>query len=101
LAQAVVIPQAGQGRPKRTRNVHGGRPSRSCVPSPRGSGARHRATANGANSPTTTAAAVQRRHPTSLCGNVVLSSVTFVERRGEDSEKWFGPQGRFAAYFSE
>src|SRR4051794_23426088 len=44
LATLVVMPQLGQGIPNSSLNVHGGKPSASWVPYPRGSGSKQAAT---------------------------------------------------------
>ena len=49
--QEVVMPQVGQRLPNIKTNEQGGNPKRSCVPWPRGSGSRQRATPISANSP--------------------------------------------------
>lgn len=80
-AQAVVIPQAGQGRPNNTTTVQGGHPNCRCVPLFRGSGSRPRATTSGTIRANPKMAADSRCSPESLARSGLLVPVTLIERK--------------------
>jgi hypothetical protein len=67
-AHDVVMPHEGQRTPNSQTNVHGGRPSRWCVPNPFGSGRKQPATTKGAKQHIPAAASDSRQRTESRSG---------------------------------